>query len=380
MLLLLAAPAVARAVVGPPAVAPRVPLSRRSSRPALVLEEPPLQDAAWAPPSPSPRPELWQALVALNGCTLLWGSQHAVIKDIVSDMSPAAFNAARFGLAAVCALPWAPGAPWRPRRPPAADAPPASATWAAGAELGLWSCLGFALQSVGLETTSAGRSAFLLYLNVKLVPLLALLLYGRTSPPRTWVSALLAVCGTGLLASDGSPPNVGDAWSLAAAVASACFILRLEAAAAGAAPPEPAELNAATLTCAAGYFALLAAAEVGGAGGAAPVPLMEAARALGESSPQICYLAVVTTFVAQWLQAYGQARVGAQDAALLYALDPCYAAGFSYLLLGETLGPQGFAGAAVVLAAVAISRGGGGAGEGGGERREDEGARTSRAE
>jgi len=216
---------------------------------------------------------------------------------------------------------------------------------------------------------------------VKLVPLLALLLYGRTSPPRTWVSALLAVCGTGLLASDGSPPNVGDAWSLAAAVASACFILRLEAAAAGAAPPAPAELNAATLTCAAGYFALLAAAEVGGAGGAAPVPLVEAARALGESSPQICYLAVVTTFVAQWLQAYGQARVGAQDAALLYALDPCYAAGFSYLLLGETLGPQGFAGAAVVLAAVAISRGGGGAGEGGGERREDEqGARTSRAE
>ena len=60
-------------------------------------------------------------------------------------------------------------------------------------------------------------------------------------------------------------------------------------------------------------------------------------------------------------------------------MKPVYA-GFSYLLLGETLGPQGFAGAAVVLAAVAISRGGGGAGEGGGERREDEGARTSRAE
>ena len=70
----------------------------------------------------------------------------------------------------------------------------------------------------------------------------------------------------------------------------------------------------------------------------------------------LLYLGIVTTFVAQWLQALGQSRVKANDAAVIYALDPVYAAGFSYLLLGETLGQQGLIGAGVVFAAVLLSR------------------------
>merc|ERR1712087_1084101 len=92
----------------------------------------------------------------------------------------------------------------------------AEATWKAGRELALCTFLGFTLQTIGLQYTTASRSAFLLYLNVKLVPILALLLYGRQSELRTWVSAALAVCGTGLMSFDGAPPNVGDFWSLCA--------------------------------------------------------------------------------------------------------------------------------------------------------------------
>jgi drug/metabolite transporter (DMT)-like permease len=53
---------------------------------------------------------------------------------------------------------------------------------------------------------------------------------GRKHPPSTWLAAAVALAGTGLLvASDGAaPPTVGDAWSVAAAAASAGFILRLE--------------------------------------------------------------------------------------------------------------------------------------------------------
>ena len=49
--------------------------------------------------------------------------------------------------------------------------------------------------------------------------------------------------------------------------------------------------------------------------------------------------------------------MSAPDAAIIYALDPVYGAGFAALLLGERLGPQGIAGAALVLAGVALSRG-----------------------
>lgn len=72
------------------------------------------------------------------------------------------------------------------------------------------------------------RSAFLLYLNVKLVPFFAFILEGRRISVETWVSAFLAFVGTVLLSSDGTPPNAGDLWSVLAAATSAMFILRLE--------------------------------------------------------------------------------------------------------------------------------------------------------
>ena len=301
--------------------------------------------------SPAQALETWQAVGVLNVATLIWGSQHAIIKEVVADASPSSTNAARFLIAAVASLPFLPGTPWRQ-----STAATASATWKDGLELGGWSFLGFALQAIGLQYTTASRSAFLLYLNVKFVPLLALLLYGRRSSGRTWLSAALAFVGTALLSYDGSPPNLGDAWSLAAALASACFILRLEEAASTRAPAE--ELNAATIVTSALLTSLWCAGELlllpdgGGLERA-----HELSAALWAQAAPLTYLALVTTFAAQWLQALGQSRVRAQDAAVIYALDPVYAAGFSYLLLGESLGTQGLAGAAVVLAAVLVSRG-----------------------
>ena len=79
----------------------------------------------------------------------------------------------------------------------------------AGAELGLYTTLGFAFQSIGLLTTTASKSAFLLYLNVKFVPFLALLVLGRRITKSTFLSAFLALCGTALLSTDGGPLNQG---------------------------------------------------------------------------------------------------------------------------------------------------------------------------
>ena len=65
-----------------------------------------------------------------------------------------------------------------------------------------------------------------MYLNVKLVPFFAFVLLGRKISVPTWVSAFTALTGTGLLAYDGGSLglNVGDAWSIAAAAASAMFL------------------------------------------------------------------------------------------------------------------------------------------------------------
>lgn len=135
-------------------------------------------------------------LALLNAVTLLWGTQHAVIKLVLQeDLSPGVTNFARFGVAALLFSPWTPGVlrspPSIPFSPPADDDDDASMaflaaskeedkdidgggasgaggaggggggdgsaaeTWKAGAELGLWMFMGFAFQSIGLGYTTA---------------------------------------------------------------------------------------------------------------------------------------------------------------------------------------------------------------------------------
>ena len=61
------------------------------------------------------------------------------------------------------------------------------------------------------------------------MPIFSALFLGRVHPASTWAAAAAALCGTVLLANDGGAPTAGDGWSIAAAAASAGFILRLEA-------------------------------------------------------------------------------------------------------------------------------------------------------
>jgi len=68
------------------------------------------------------------------------------------------------------------------------------------------------------------------------------------------------------------------------------------------------------------------------------------------------YLGLVTTALTSFLQTIGQRTVKAEDAAIIYAMDPVWAAGFSNLMLGETLGQQGYAGAGLLLLAVLFNR------------------------
>ena len=113
--------------------------------------------------------------------------------------------------------------------------------------------LGYAFQAVALETTTASRSAFLLYLNVKLVPFFQYFLERKAVEASTWVGAAVAVIGTSLLCLDQEGGlggwNAGDTWSVAAAAASAMFILRLEKANAEISEGEAAMFSAISIWC-----------------------------------------------------------------------------------------------------------------------------------
>ena len=256
----------------------------------------------------------------LNLVTVLWGSQHAIIKlaleDGGSDTSPAELNLFRFLLAAGVFVPAAlvsslgrgggaargeMGAPGEDNG--AGRGGIGDSVYAAGAELGFYTFLGYAMQSIGLQYTSASRSAFLLYLNVKLVPVFALLLYGRAVSPKTWLNVAVALAGTVLLGYDGGePPNVGDAWSVSAAAVSALFILRLEGATRA---HDAAPLNAAAMST----VALLCAVWTLVADPATPSETWSPALLMyhlpsGVALQATVYLGLITTALTSYLQAY----------------------------------------------------------------------------
>lgn len=90
------------------------------------------------------------------------------------------------------------------------------------------------------------------------------------------------------------------------------------------------------------------------AGGVDAAAAFEGVRA---QAGLIGYLAIVTTALTNWMQAVGQRSVPAERAAVIYAMDPVYAAGFAYLLLGEALGPAGLVGAGIITGAALWSQG-----------------------
>ena len=227
--------------------------------------------------------------------------------------------------------------------------------WRAGAELGLWTFLGFAFQAIGMETTTASKSAFLLYLNVKFVPIFALVLFGRQISVKAWTSAALALLGTFLLGSDGSGWVVGDLWSVAAAAVSALFILRLELFSVmfDAAPLNA--VNFAVTACLCGMWAVLDTLQSHTEADRMHLSWDGAWSSLVAAPLPVLYLGIITTALCNYLQTLGQKDIPAERAAVIYSLDPVYGAAFSYWLLGEELGPTGFAGAALIMSGVVLA-------------------------
>ncbi|MCX7782225.1 MAG: DMT family transporter, partial [Meiothermus sp.] len=70
----------------------------------------------------------------------------------------------------------------------------------------------------------------------------------------------------------------------------------------------------------------------------------------------LLYLGLVASALCIWLQALGQRLVPAPQAAVIFTLEPVYAAAFAYVLLGERLGWQGLLGATLIVAATLISQ------------------------
>jgi drug/metabolite transporter (DMT)-like permease len=259
--------------------------------------------------------------------TLVWGTSFPILKYLMGDLPASTILAVRFAIAAIAFLPWL-----RQVNPQMIGA---------GILLGslyFGECAG---ALIGLETISANRSAFIISLNVILVPIFATVL-GRRLPLRVILAAGLAIVGLSVLFWEGSGLQIGDWLTLGSAIGVASYILLLENIA-----PRHATLPlvAIQLTTMAGLSLLWA------------IPSLTAqATAVAPHLSLFLYIGLIVTATPIWTQAIAQRWVAAHETALLYTLEPVFAAVFSFLILGEQLGVRGLLGAALILVATVWSQ------------------------
>ena len=70
----------------------------------------------------------------------------------------------------------------------------------------------------------------------------------------------------------------------------------------------------------------------------------------------VVYLGLLASVVVVTLQAWGQQRVDAMRSAIVFGLEPVFAALTAWALLGEQLGWAGLGGAALIVAALVFSQ------------------------
>jgi drug/metabolite transporter (DMT)-like permease len=287
-------------------------------------------------PRPTPRTI---AELALAGTTFIWGSTFVLVKLGLAELPPLLFNALRFTLAAALLLPWA-------LRPLARVAETGGRAGLArlladGAWLAVLIVLGFGLQTAGLKYTTASNSAFITGMMVLFTPLLQLALHGRRPQPENVVGIAIVLVGLALLTAPSGRMSLGDLLTLACAAVFALYIVQIDT------TSRRHDLTALTFVQIAGAAALdwLAAFAL--------EPL--ALRVSAGSIAILIYLALFATIVTTYVMTRYQRDTTPTRAAIIYTVEPVWAAALGYWVLQERLGPSGLLGAALIIAGILIS-------------------------
>jgi len=272
------------------------------------------------------------AAVLLLLTTFFWGVTFTVVKEAVSRVDVFVFLAQRF-LASFLLL-----AGIATARGGRLDA----AALRGGGVMGLFLFLSYAFQTLALRYTSASNTAFLTGLSVVLVPLLGALFFRQRVAPALWWAVALAAIGLFCLTTDGTWAfNAGDGL---AAVCGFCVALHVLSTGHYAAGSDLWWLTAVQI----GVVALCSTAAALGTGHDVLVwhpfllwPLV------------ICVL--FATVFAFLVQTTVQRFLSATNTALIFCMEPVFAALWAYGALGERLGAYGYLGAALILAAMLVT-------------------------
>lgn len=273
-------------------------------------------------------------LAALLLVTLVWGTTFPVMKQISGQFGALEIILLRFAIASLVLLPLLRGLSWAELR------------W--GLAIGSVLFCAFYLQVSGLAQTSSNRNAFVTGLNVLIVPLLAYFLGQRLGWPLL-LGAVLGVLGLGGLFYEQAPWSRGDSLTLLSAFVYAVYVLMFEFSARAKTALRPARIALVQ----SGVMVLLASL---GFSTLEPASWADLWSRSQNHVWVLLYLGVLASAVMVWLQAWGQHRVRAVEAAIVYGLEPVFAALTAVWWINETMSARALLGGALIVSGVVISQ------------------------
>ena len=273
------------------------------------------------------------AIASLLAVTAAWSTSFVVVKDGISRMPFMSFMSLRFSVAFILLALMRPRALRMDRR-----------QLGRGVVIGVIGFLGYLFQTIGLQYTTASVSGFITGMFVVLTPLCAWALHRDRIGGNVWVSVVIATVGLGLISLHGWSFGVGEAWTLAGALMWALQIIYFSR--------WSTSENAYSIgMLMIGFVALFFVVGTVPAGFTMPPT--------GGVWVGVLVTSVFATAIAFPVQSWGQAHIDATRAAVIFTMEPVFAATAGVLVAGDVLGPRTLIGAACILAAMAIAEFGG---------------------
>lgn len=180
----------------------------------------------------------------------------------------------------------------------------------------------YVAQMVGLIFTTASNSGFITGLFVLWVPVLGFFFLKQGLTRLQWLAVAIALFGLWVLTGGVMPLNLGDLLTFIASIASGAHVLAMEWAMRRRVDPLRLNFHQFWIT---GLFCAILAVILG-----LPFNLPDA-----KTLWVIFYLAAIPTVAAITIQAYAQKHVSSFQAALIFSLEPVFAAIFAWTVGGE---------------------------------------------
>jgi len=251
--------------------------------------------------------------LALLLVAVIWGTGFIVTKNILSGITPLYMVAMRFAVATVIitviSLPKLKSIKFSDIK--------------GGLIVGCMLFLGFATQTIGIQYTTAGKSAFLTGTNVVMVPFIVWFIYKKRPDIYAIIAAVLCFVGVSLLTAgdEMGAMGPGDLWALSCALFFALHIISTSIFVKKSDPAILTFLQFVVVT----LLAFITAFVVEG-----PVVMP-----VGDSMLGVLYLGVFSTCAAFFIQTIAQKYTSATHAAIILSMEAMFGTLFGILILSE---------------------------------------------